>query len=117
MTLSLWLFWALLVFGLVYLTVAASIFHRPRVWLHDRLPGGVKGVIACAPCAAFWVGGALGAVGVCPMPDPGLPLAHTLLLRVVVGGILAHGFIALVQGWTAWPIAELANAEGKSEQS
>jgi hypothetical protein len=97
--------WALLVFGFTYLMVAASIFSSLRRAVWRALPRGVRGVLACAPCASTWVGFFVGGLGWCPGP------AHFWLVDASLSAIMALGFVAGFQGATGWVIAELAEAD------
>lgn len=112
------LFWALVVFGLTYLGVAAAIFSRPRRWLYDRLPRGVKGVLACAPCFSVWVGAVLGAVGFVPMPWT-LPAWSwgVIFLRAVIGGVISVGLVAGFQFAAKIFVAEIVDGEAEKGEA
>jgi hypothetical protein len=111
-----WLVWFLLCFGIVYLIVGASITAWPRRFLFNVLGPHAGGWLACAPCAAFWVGVAVGVpeqaflAATIPLWALSSPFAVAVTERLAAGVILM-ACVVLVQLWTHTLVAELGAAE------
>jgi hypothetical protein len=116
-----WLVWFLFCFGLVALVVAESITAWPRRFLFNVLGPHWGGMLACAPCAAFWVGLAVG------IPDLGI-LAQWLPLWAIsspigvavtgrlMGSIVLLGAVRLTQIATHTLIAEIGAEEAEKKR-
>lgn len=99
--------WLLLIFGLVYLGTAAVVTKRPRDFLKARAGPLLRGVLSCAPCFSFWVGLAVGPpVGWRLLVWLGLESPWSEYLSPLAGGVIALGFVSLVQWYVGAPIAE-----------
>jgi len=113
----LWFVWLLFTFGLVYFGVAASIAEVPRRALYSTLgrfgaPGKqVRGVLACGPCFAFWVGAFVG------LPDTA-PVATFLpwgwsgwIVEHAIAAFVVMGFVSIIQYFSGIAISHIAREE------
>lgn len=112
-----WVIWGLFAFGLVYFGVAASIAERPRDFLYStlgrfgELGRFARGVLACGPCFAFWVGALLG------LPDDSIvrqltPWAWSgWIVEHAIAAFVVMGLVALVQYFAGMAIAHIARDE------
>lgn len=113
-----WVTWCLLVFGLVYFGVAASISETPRRWLYrilgrfGHLGNFSRGVLACGPCFAFWVGLIMGlpvnSLDPAYLQELGLPAWS---INHVIGAFCAMAYIAIVQYFAGIAISSIARDE------
>lgn len=92
---SVWIAWALLVLGFVYLFTEASIAAPYRVIL-SKIHWVLSTLVYCPSCTGFWVGLGLALVGINPFEtlDPQAWWALKLY-----GGVGAMGLVAT---WSAW---------------
>lgn len=116
-----WLLWFLVGFALVMLVVRESIFEWPRRFLFNLLGEKLGGWLACGPCAAFWVGVAVG------VPDPAAfatwvptvllstPWAVTLTAHLL-GGLILLGAVRLVQTFSHSTLAIIAEEAAEKER-
>jgi len=106
-----WLVWFLFAFGLVYLVVGASITAWPRRFLFNLLGPRWGGALACAPCASFWVGVAVGLPQTAVIVDlvPWVLVAPWLVTVAVrlAAGVILMGAVVLVQVFGRTLIAEI----------
>jgi hypothetical protein len=114
-TAMVWIVWFLLCFGLVYLVVGAAITKRPRRWLYAKLGSGWGGWLSCAPCAAFWVGLAVGLPSAVPLAEIApRTFAEPWALATathLVGGLVIMAVVAQLQVHWGYAFAEIAREE------
>lgn len=115
-----WVVWAIVCFGAVYLVVGASITKWPRRFAFNVLGPKLGGWLACAPCTAFWVGLTVGL----PQPHYIVDLASwtvrselaVSIAQHVAGGLGLMGLTALLQWWTNALFAEIGAEERLRQQ-
>ena len=111
-----WLLWFLVGFALVTLTVRESIFDWPRRFLFNVLGEKLGGWLACGPCAAFWVGVAVGVpdLGILAQWLPTWAISSAFAVAVtnhLLGGLLLLGAVRLVQTFSHSTLAIIAAEE------
>ncbi|MCK9355554.1 MAG: hypothetical protein M0R22_00165 [Dehalococcoidia bacterium] len=116
-----WLLWFLVGFALVTLIVRESIFAWPRRFLFNVLGSKAGGWLACGPCAAFWVGVAVGVpdVGILAQWLPVWTISSSIAVAVtghVLGGLLLLAAVRLVQTFSHSTLAVIAEEEAAKSQ-